>query len=540
MAAKREAKAQGRKQSFGAVTKAICWGERALNHFKDGTAVQAQSGASTLHRHRSLPTADHIRVMDIESAVKSGNIIRCRLRTCSLENPRPYMTLSYVWGEQKPDGSHLTQVIECDDQLFRVTSTLHSALLRIREKMDNGRITGQSRERLNLWVDAICINQDDAEERGQQVTRMGIIYHLSCVLIIWLGECTGEEQIVLQHLFSQWNKWEMSSSNQELLVLEDLLRRPWFQRRWVIQEYLNASDSVRYTLCGGALVLCHSLAKALHQHNLISQAGPLELADGYYSEILDILQMFDYAQCSDARDRLYALASLQKDERGLATRTGLEADYTSDTESVYTSFAILMAKGLDLGKLLACATTRKVQNGAGRATLPSWVPDWRNPVLYTSNQHREAVEKCSNYITGSESDFFVPYNDGPCLALHGWVIRRCNCMGPGKSCNMCLMASHAYCNVQRALDQALPWGAEERMRRDIQRTLGFVHAIVSQDHGDELAVCLLESIGLAFVLRRSDVIRTHGNDVFTLERNCCLVGRIEYLPKSRVETVYLV
>ena len=39
-----------------------------------------------------------------------------------------------------------------------------------------------------VWIDAICINQTDIEERSQQVEMMGLIYSKAVRNLIWLGE----------------------------------------------------------------------------------------------------------------------------------------------------------------------------------------------------------------------------------------------------------------------------------------------------------------------------------------------------------------
>lgn len=39
-----------------------------------------------------------------------------------------------------------------------------------------------------LWADAICINQDDVQEKGHQVNMMGKIYTKAIGVIVWLGQ----------------------------------------------------------------------------------------------------------------------------------------------------------------------------------------------------------------------------------------------------------------------------------------------------------------------------------------------------------------
>jgi hypothetical protein len=49
------------------------------------------------------------------------------------------------------------------------------------------RVHHKSSERF-LWADAVCINQEDLEERGQQVKMMGSIFRNVNHVAAWLGE----------------------------------------------------------------------------------------------------------------------------------------------------------------------------------------------------------------------------------------------------------------------------------------------------------------------------------------------------------------
>jgi len=88
-----------------------------------------------------------------------------------------YHALSYVWG----DAINITP-IQLDRSDFRVTKNLHSALHYIRLRT----------EVLTIWIDAICINQNDLKERGQQVQLMGRIYTGPEKCIIWLGNTPNQ------------------------------------------------------------------------------------------------------------------------------------------------------------------------------------------------------------------------------------------------------------------------------------------------------------------------------------------------------------
>ncbi len=99
-----------------------------------------------------------------------------------------YEALSYVWGS--PEKSRL---VSTDEGSLSVTENLHAALSRLRNHF-SPRI---------IWIDAICINQDDKEERGHQVRSMVEIYSRASRVVVWLEDATtGVGQIDRGH--SRW------------------------------------------------------------------------------------------------------------------------------------------------------------------------------------------------------------------------------------------------------------------------------------------------------------------------------------------------
>lgn len=100
------------------------------------------------------------------------------LVTVSLDDNPEYFALSYVWGEKKD----LKKII-VQSQDIEVTPNLASALSRIR----SGNLGGTSTPIKYLWVDAICINQEDNEERSQQVQLMHRIFIYAQAVYTWVG-----------------------------------------------------------------------------------------------------------------------------------------------------------------------------------------------------------------------------------------------------------------------------------------------------------------------------------------------------------------
>ena len=98
--------------------------------------------------------------------------------------PAPlYETISYVWGDPAKLAS-----IELSGEYLRVPHNTHAALQRMR-------LGDKPR---TLWIDAICINQDDIHERGQQVLLMGRIYSSSTANLIHLSDDDNMAEQVLR------------------------------------------------------------------------------------------------------------------------------------------------------------------------------------------------------------------------------------------------------------------------------------------------------------------------------------------------------
>ncbi|CZT52615.1 uncharacterized protein RSE6_13967 [Rhynchosporium secalis] len=112
-----------------------------------------------------------IRLLRLQWGSENIGDIHCSLEHASLINPGPYIALSYCWGNFG-DAKH----IYVDGVKYKATVNLVSALQTIRKLKRN---TGDGAF-TRLWVDAICINQNDLQER------------------IWMGGITVQEESLLK------------------------------------------------------------------------------------------------------------------------------------------------------------------------------------------------------------------------------------------------------------------------------------------------------------------------------------------------------
>lgn len=100
--------------------------------------------------------------------------IRCEMKQVSLAEKPHYYALSYVWGS-----TGVKRQISLNDHPFAVTVNLEGALRYLRLHHEQG---------LVLWIDAICVDQKNDQERTHQVNLMGQIYQSCTQAIVYLGD----------------------------------------------------------------------------------------------------------------------------------------------------------------------------------------------------------------------------------------------------------------------------------------------------------------------------------------------------------------
>ncbi|KAK4461530.1 heterokaryon incompatibility protein-domain-containing protein [Cladorrhinum samala] len=204
-----------------------------------------------------------IRLLDILPwTTDPSEEIQLQLYPTALAETGDYTCLSYTWGQPKPDYPVSLNGVE-----FRVRENLHSALFRLR----------CSDKPLRIWIDAVCINQDDIEEREFQVSIMRHVYSSAANVIAWIGEESGpaDKRAVdfareMAQRVAPWRdykrltpagrevgpdlvKWIKSTTskatvNSGWLDLLALISRPWFSRVWIIQEVVMGKEVVVH--CG--------------------------------------------------------------------------------------------------------------------------------------------------------------------------------------------------------------------------------------------------------------------------------------------------
>ena len=121
---------------------------------------------------------------DDDSSTNAADI-HCKLQTLSLDDEPSYTALSYVWGTDIPS----TRVL-INSKPVLVRKNLEAALRHLQ----------QADRSLDIWVDAICINQNDNKEKSHQVQMMAKIYERSIGVMVWLGPAADESDAAMEKL----------------------------------------------------------------------------------------------------------------------------------------------------------------------------------------------------------------------------------------------------------------------------------------------------------------------------------------------------
>lgn len=360
------------------------------------------------HQYPPLPLIidhgdHHVRVLDLLPG-RFNSELRLALRPESLSDSPHYEALSYTWGAAAEGRT----VIVNDIYHLSVTDNLYRALRRLRYRFT----------RRTLWVDAICIDQTNYNERAAQVAIMGAIYRSASCVIIWLGEPTAASRMtwsslqLARILYRQSRKRRGESIKTSLSVALKVVRNehqalesalqtfisPWYERVWVIQETMGAR---RVKLRFGAtawgpkhpsqfiygLGLQDSKYQLWTDSSSFNGIGRLldrlkyrETAHGETGRpspdqnpgIVQRIPLLRTATATDERDMVYSMLSLINDEEaGL-----MSVDYTLSVGEVYAIATYASIRASHAHTLLRGYDGK---DDSRRKDLPSWALDFTNP-----------------------------------------------------------------------------------------------------------------------------------------------------------------
>ncbi|KAI6081479.1 HET-domain-containing protein [Hypoxylon rubiginosum] len=341
--------------------------------------------------YRPLDSEDgEIRLLELFPAPEHSAPIVCALHPVKLGTKPSYEALSYTWGG-KGAGTSIT----LDGFVLGVFENLEAVLRRLR----------RPKKPRTLWIDAICINQDDLDERANQVKLMRAVYEGASGVTIWLGEPGPGAELGLNRLTASNSitrrtknrdaHWTVEkelfgkagglgtetamwfSPSTDLLrnelekdEIRELLCRPWWTRVWIIQEAV-VSKNLK-VMCGSWEIDWDKLDAETKEENintkqvaLVKVMHPelLSFADSTLDDInlmrrkwgdaktgnniYELLYNLRRLACTDPRDRIFAFLGLLSPDLGMI----LSPDYKRSIGEIYTRICravILKAKTLDI------------------------------------------------------------------------------------------------------------------------------------------------------------------------------------------------
>lgn len=331
------------------------------------------------------------------------------MKTHTLTEAPTYRALSYVWGTTSQ-----SETIICSGKELKVTLNLHATLSTLR----NNPLAGYTAEDgtaiesdLPLWIDQICINQNDESERAQQVRIMKDIYQQASLVLINLGEDFDNAiGTTVSNLVEHINGICLSAKGlrknprldfpkDELLhywglpartdeswpALRSAMRLPYFERVWVVQEVLMARDAV--ILFPGGLIRWDAFIDAfgwLRAKHFDVPDPSLEDPQDEISfphilhvywharhapeqrKLYDLVRKTDRLKSTDSRDKIFALAGLALDGNEV------EISYAKSRMQVFEEFARHTIRS---EKSLGILSDAQQANAEDRGS-PSWVPRW--------------------------------------------------------------------------------------------------------------------------------------------------------------------
>ena len=388
---------------------------------------------------RACQKTKSIRLLEILPATEDNDAgdVSCLLRTVALETKEPYAALSYRW-----DRTTDSEPISINGTERGVGENLASALRQIRAKV----FRAPSTLPILIWIDALCINQSDEEEKSHQVQLMGAIYSSASIVYSWLGAdeagaMTAAIKAVktVQHVADSTPNWltdiswmkrypsilEVNKTGNSFCIpvwesLRTFLLDPYWTRVWILQEMVLAQSLTvmvgKHGIDFEAVMKFVQLAEQFSPESRLGEGIiPFEILyllksnwipiwnhltvrkfrehsksfkEWRDSEKLEaIFSTLDH-QATDPKDKVFAL-------QGLLGNI-IPPDYSRSTIEVYSSLVAKYIEILQDLNILHFSGTAIYPPGTVEPGTPSWVPDWQAISLQDSWLHFPALTSHSD------------------------------------------------------------------------------------------------------------------------------------------------
>jgi hypothetical protein len=397
-----------------------------------------------------------------------------------------YIAISYTWG------SELRQFrLNTPEGRVPLTISLFLGLRRLRQKQLP----------VLIWADAICINQEDNQEKSHQIRIMVDIFRSAKRVYAWLGEEQDHSRQAIDFLTGLVPKVAVDGvflpkaatklANEFPKVddpiwnaLTGLLERSWFRRVWVIQELVLARELS--VICGDqelpwdefyrVVKACFDVVQELGFGFVLSKnskaAAILNLGefrrlsrnkDEFVAQdnLLSLFELFHRANATRRRDKLFGLLGLAKD----ADAAMLNPDYTVPLETIVKRYARVFVQSEQTLQLLYRA---RISSHPER--FPSWIPNWTSDPYPSTITTWPRRTRSTPYVAATSlklDAFLLSGNDSP-LCVYGRVVDRIQHRGQNVSSTTVIRSylSEIFKTVETVYGDL----ADEKMM-EIKRTL---------------------------------------------------------------------
>lgn len=359
----------------------------------------------------SPSASDTIRLLHV---LRDEERLHFSLSTFSKAHTPSFYALSYSW-----DGQSRDHFILCNDSILAVTLKVQKLLHYLHLEYGSAYV----------WIDAICIDQDNPEDQNIQIPQMRTIYTEATKVIVWLGESDTRVDRAFEAIPELIPKLQNFDGrlgiNEDRLTshgipkrsdeiwngVSDLLSRSWFTRLWVFQE---AVLSVSVTVMCGNNIMC--MDQLVDFTGSLVSASVMDLTrdcGGNFMAVLTGLAMVqrislfrkwrangsgisfmslleasrDFSVTRDV-DKVYGLLGLASDALG----ESLKVDVAKSSAEIYIEAAKFDIANEPTLTTLRCASSNQSLKG-----LPSWCPNFSGPRATTMlGSHQSMLDTASD------------------------------------------------------------------------------------------------------------------------------------------------
>jgi hypothetical protein len=364
-----------------------------------------------------------IRLVQLELAHRNQSKLELQIDSYRLSAVHDfYYAISYAAGDHKE-----TEVISVNNKDFNAFRSLEKALRRIRDQPVSGEAKLGSA--YAIWVDQICINQNNSDERAYQVEHMREIYETARSTIIYLGDdsrdgrgmkfltrisgyCRDRSAVLGEedwtNILNRGAEWVVNHATnpvhaEDWMAVREILEAPWWRRGWICQEAIVSRDAsvlygaslmniAHFTVAVEAFVRAYRNILAelytkfrsdpdtkLDEYvvNLISGFDMEHVqfilrhrqdwVGGAFGDIKPLLRHSRSCETTDPRDKVYAFAGLA-DLSYKIKPIYRSSNSLADTFANTAACIILKEKSLDI--LFDASDDTRIED------LPSWAPNW--------------------------------------------------------------------------------------------------------------------------------------------------------------------